>query len=74
MGSPHPTKGVPAYDASTYTQVDAYTVNFSRTKAGKVVLTGTIVVSPDGKTRTITTTGTDANGRRITTVGVADKQ
>ena len=42
--------------------------------AGKVVQNGFHVISSDGKTLTVITTGTDVNGREITTVGVFDKQ
>jgi hypothetical protein len=73
-GQPHPTTGNPAYDASTYTRVNAYTISYSRTKAGKVVVTGTAVVSQDGKTLTVTEKGTDANGREYNFVLVYDKQ
>jgi hypothetical protein len=73
-GMPHPVTGAPDYDAIAVTRADAYTVNVSRTKAGKVVQTGTNVVSRDGKTVTATITGTDANGRQINNIGVYDKQ
>jgi len=73
-GQPHPSTGSPDFDASTYTRVDAYTLNISRTKAGKVVATGTIVTSRDGKTNTFTATGTDTNGRQFNNVSVYDKQ
>jgi hypothetical protein len=43
-------------------------------KAGKVVMTGTQVVSRDGKTQTLTTTGTDANGRQVNFISVYEKQ
>jgi len=70
-GKPHPVTGFPAYDASTYTRVDAYTLTYTRTKDGKVVQTGTAVTSPDGKTFTSTFTNT-ANGQQ--TVQVYEKQ
>ena len=73
-GQPHPTTGSPDYDASTYTRVDAHTINYSRTKAGKVAQTGTMVVSQDGKTATFTAQGTDASGRGWDSVQVYDKQ
>ena len=73
-GQPHPTTGNPAYDASTYTRVDANTLNFSRLKAGKVVQTGTQVMSSDGKSYTTTTTGTDERGRQIHSIAVSEKQ
>jgi hypothetical protein len=43
-------------------------------KAGKVVGTGRDVVSKDGKVRTITAKGTDANGKAASRVIVLDKQ
>jgi hypothetical protein len=62
------------YDTSTYTRVDANTLNISNTKDGKVISTITGVVSQDGKTYTLTTTGTNANGQPITNISVYDKQ
>jgi hypothetical protein len=73
-GQPHPSTGSPDFDASAYTRVDAHTINYSRTKAGKVVSTGTIAVSQDGKSQTITDRGTDASGREWNSVAVFDKQ
>ena len=43
-------------------------------KDGKVTATGRIVVSADGKSRTVTTSGTDAEGNRIKNIVVYDKQ
>jgi hypothetical protein len=43
-------------------------------KDGKVTLTGRIVVSANGRTRTLTTTGTDAKGKRFSNRAVYDKQ
>ena len=73
-GKPHPTTGSADFDASTYTRVDDYTVNLIRIKAGKVVQTGTRVLSKDGKTETVTTTGVNAKGQQINNVVVYDKQ
>jgi hypothetical protein len=73
-GQPHPTTGSPDYDASAYTRVDPHTIDYSRTEAGKVVQTGTMVVSQDGKTATLTAQGIDANGRGWNSVNVYDKQ
>jgi hypothetical protein len=73
-GKPHPVTGIPAYDASAYTRVDAYTINITRTKGGKVVQTATALTSQDGKTITFTSTGTDADGRQINNIAVFDKQ
>jgi hypothetical protein len=71
-GMPHPT-GNPNFDAGTAAQLDAHTLITSRTKAGKLVSIQTVVVSPDGKTLTTTTTGPYANGP-INNAQVYDKQ
>jgi hypothetical protein len=74
-GQPHPTTGSPVFDASTYLRLNGNTIIFSRSKAGKLVSTGTNVVSPEGKTLTVTTTGIlDANGVSGTNIAVYDKQ
>jgi hypothetical protein len=74
-GQPHPTTGSPVFDASTYLRLNGNTIIFSRSKVGKLVSTGTNVVSADGKTMTVTTTGIlDANGLTGTNIGVYDKQ
>ena len=73
-GKPYPTPGVDAYDTSAYTRVDARTVNFTRTNAGKQIQTGSIVVSADGKTMTITTSGTNPAGQPVNNVAVYNKQ
>ena len=68
-GQPHPSTGGQASDASAYTRIDANTFIFSRSKVGKLVSTGNGVISPDGKTLTVTTTGTNGNS-----VAVYEKQ
>jgi hypothetical protein len=73
-GKFYPTTGVIGYDASAFTRVDDRTVTYIRTLAGKVVGTGTRVLSRDGKTLTFTGTGTTADGRLYNNVTVFDKQ
>ena len=73
-GKSYPVTGTPDYDASSYKQVNASTFESTRTKAGKVVQTVTIVVSADGKSRTVTTTGVDEKGQQINNVVVFEKQ
>jgi hypothetical protein len=72
-GRDHPTPR-PGYDTSTWKRISANKYVVYRKKAGKVVLTSVNVVSDDGRTQTITTTGTDENGRRISNVRVYDKR
>ena len=43
-------------------------------KAGKVTLTGRITVTANGRARTVTTTATNAQGKKATTRAVYDKQ
>jgi hypothetical protein len=73
-GKSYPVTGAPAYDASSYKRANDSTVEYTRTKAGKVVQTATFVVSADGKTRTLTTTGVDEKGQKIDNVAFYDKQ
>jgi hypothetical protein len=60
-------------DQRSYRIVNANTLAMTGKKAGKLTITGTIVVSRDGKTRTVTTSGTDAKGKKFRTVAVYDK-
>jgi len=43
-------------------------------KGGKVTVTGRIVVTADGKTRTVSTTGTDPQGKKFKNTAMYDKQ
>jgi hypothetical protein len=73
-GLPYPTTAGQDYDATIITRVDANMLIFSRLKAGKLVATGTFVVSPDERTLTITNTGIDRNGQPLNSIAVLDKQ
>ena len=48
-GKEYPYKGSPLWDTIALTRVDAQTVSFTQKKDGKIALTGTRVVSKDGK-------------------------
>ena len=43
-------------------------------KGGKVVMTTKVAIAADGKTMTVTTTGTDAKGQAVNNVGHYIKQ
>jgi hypothetical protein len=73
-GKDHPVTGNPDWDAIMAKRVDSHTVEFARKKGGRVVQTATSAVSKDGKTRTVTTTGENAQGQKISTVAVYDKK
>ena len=66
--------GDPASDMRSYTAVNDHTWTLAQKKGGKVTTTGRIVVSPDGKSRTVTVTGTDPQGKKIASTAVYDKQ
>ena len=70
----YPYTGNLAYDARSYKQVNASTIEYTSTKAGRVVQTTTMLISADGKSRTLTTTGVDEKGQQINNVGVWEKQ
>jgi hypothetical protein len=61
-------------DTIAVKRIDANTLELVNKKAGKVTTTQRNVVSADGKTRTVTTTGTDAQGQKVNNVGVFEKQ
>jgi hypothetical protein len=73
-GKDYPVTGDPNGDMRAYKQINTRTLTFANKKAGTVTLSGRIVVSKDGKTRTVTTTATDSNGKKVTSVAVYDKQ
>ena len=70
----YPVKGDPDRDVASMKRVDAHTYEGTNKKGGKVTGTFRGVVSPDGKTLTITTKGTDPQGRPENNVVVYDKQ
>jgi hypothetical protein len=73
-GKPYPIKGSPSFDTLTYKPVNDRTNNTVATKAGKVVMTGVLIVAKDGKSRVVRLTGTDANGKKFTDMTYYDKQ
>jgi hypothetical protein len=74
-GKDNPVTGNSPYgDATAFTRIDAKTTRIIVKQGGKVTVTQTIVVSDDGQTRTVTTTGTDAKGQTVDTIAFYDKQ
>ena len=73
-GKDYPVTGDPTSDARSYKQIDDHTLAFTIKKDGKVTVSGRIVVSTDGKTRTVTTSGTDPQGKKFKSTAVYDKQ
>ena len=73
-GKTYPVKGNLAYNAVMYKMVNDYTNDITTMKDGKMVWTGTIKVAKDGKSRTVTVNGTDANGKKFKGKAFYDKQ
>ncbi|HSF19628.1 MAG TPA: hypothetical protein VLK65_29165 [Vicinamibacteria bacterium] len=73
-GKDYPFKGNPDADSISYKRIDANTVEATTKLKGKVTITAKVTVSPDGKTRTVTQTGKDAQGGDVNNVAVYDKQ
>jgi len=55
-------------------QIDAHTLESVSKRSGKVTMTQRNVVAADGKSRTVTTTGTDPQGQKVHNVAVFEKQ
>ncbi len=73
-GKDYPLTGDPNAESRAYTRVGARTLAMTIKKDGKVTVTGRIIVTANGKSRTVTTSGTDAQGKKFRTVAVYDKQ
>ena len=73
-GKDYPVTGESNTDARAYKVVDARTLTFANKKAGKATLTGRVVISEDGKSRTVTTTATNPDGKKVESTAVYDKQ
>ena len=66
--------GNPAYDAGTTTRTSAKEATNVYKKAGKAVVTAKSSISADGKTLTMTSTGTNPKGEAINNVVVYTRQ
>ena len=72
-GKDYPVTGDPNSDARSLEWRSAHHVGFKVKKGGKVTITGTIELSPDGKSRRVTATGKDAQGKKVKSTAVYDK-
>jgi hypothetical protein len=73
-GKDYPSTGNPNEDVRSVKQIDDHTLHVTSKKGGKVVLTAHVVVAADGKSRTVTANGTDAQGKKYKSTVVYDKQ
>jgi hypothetical protein len=73
-GKDYPLTGDPSADTRSYKVVNDHTTDLTNKKGGKTTLSGRIVVSTDGKSRSITVSGTDSKGVKVKYTAVYDKQ
>jgi hypothetical protein len=73
-GKDYALTGDPANDMRSYKVIDDHTLMTISKKGGKEVISARIVMSGDGKTRTVTASGTNTSGAKITSTTIYDKQ
>ena len=73
-GRYYAVSGSPTSNMRAYHKINSRTLSITEKQGKKIVLTGTITVSADGKSRTVRTAATDAKGKRIRNTAVYDKQ
>lgn len=73
-GKDYPVTGDPNTDSRSYKTIDSHTMEVTVKKGSTEVANGRIVVSADGKSRTVTLNHTDARGNKVKSIAVYDKQ
>ena len=73
-GKEYPVTGDANSDARSYKKINDRTYELSVKKGGKTMVSGRVVVSADGKTRTAHVKGTSPSGEKFETTAVYDKQ
>ena len=73
-GKDYPFKGNPDADRLSYKRIDANTLEATTTLKGQNTTMVKVVVSADGKTRTVTQTGTNAQGQALNITSVYERQ
>jgi hypothetical protein len=73
-GKDYPLVGDPNADTRSYKVINDRTMDLINKKAGKPTTNGRIIVSADGKTRTVLTSSTDSTGTKTQSTAVYDKQ
>jgi hypothetical protein len=73
-GKDYPVSGDPTSDTRAIKKIDDHNYELTVKKDGKVTMSGKAVISADGKTRTVTVSGTNAAGKKVKGTSVYDKQ
>lgn len=72
-GKDYPVTGDPNSDMRSYHKVDGRTLEFAMKQGGKTTTSGRIVVSADGKHRTVNASGTNPKGKKFKSTAIYDK-
>ena len=73
-GKDYTVTGDPTSDRRAIKQIYDRNLQLTVKKDGKVTMSGQIVISADGKSRTLTMSGTDAAGKKVKSTSVYEKQ
>jgi len=73
-GKDYPVTGDATSDSRAYKTVDDHNITFTAKKGGKTIISGRMVLSADGKSRTVSATSTDSAGKKVASTAVYDKQ
>jgi hypothetical protein len=73
-GKDYPITGDTTADMRSYKRVNTHTLTLTNKRDGKVTFSGTVKISADGKTRTVTLNGADSKGKKVSSIAVYDKQ
>ena len=73
-GKDYPLSGDPTADSRSYRKLNERVLLLANKKDGKAVTSGRIIVSADGKTRTLKVSGTDSSGKKVSSEAVYEKE
>jgi hypothetical protein len=73
-GNTYKMKGNLPWDAAAYKVVDDHTYEITTMKGGKMLTNGKSTISSDGKTRTVSMSGTSEDGKKFKSKAVYDKE
>jgi hypothetical protein len=73
-GKDYPVTGDSNVDSRSLKMVNEHTYKVATKKGDKVIASGELVIAADGKSRTVKLHGTSADGKKISSTAVYDKQ
>ena len=73
-GKDYPLTGDPTADVRSYTMINDHTLTLTNKKNGKEIASGRVVVSADGKSRSLTLHSTNPAGKKVSSTAMYDKQ